>query len=210
MAGRESGPHISEASLPEMIDELNSVLVPDEEIGRAREYTEKLQQLEAGRAEDRRKMETGIKALEASVSELRESSTRASADWRSLETHVAAMTELENEKFDMAKTINEQDAALSMLESEIEELRRESDAVENWDIEQEVEMDKKALSIQLFRGMGFLPYHDGADAEVPITSLVVRSARRNVAVTFDVDDKSLKEHGLTSYELASKLWAAAD
>lgn len=54
------------------------------------------------------------------------------------------MKEMENEKFDLAKKINEQEAALSMLETEIEELRRESDAVENWDIEQEVGMDRSA------------------------------------------------------------------
>lgn len=82
--------------------------------------------------------------LQSSVSELRESSTRTSADWHSLEAHQSIMKEMENEKFDLAKKINEQEAALSMLESEIEELRRESDAVENWDIEQEVGMDRSA------------------------------------------------------------------
>ena len=82
--------------------------------------------------------------LQASVAELRESSTRSAADWHSLETHQTMMKEMENEKFDLAKKINEQEAALSMLETEIEELRRESDAVENWDIEQEVGMDRSA------------------------------------------------------------------
>lgn len=54
------------------------------------------------------------------------------------------MKQMENEKFGLAKKINEQEAALSMLESEIEELRKESEAVENWDIEREVGMDRSA------------------------------------------------------------------
>lgn len=49
---------------------------------------------------------------------------------------------MEDEKFDLAKKINEQEAILSMLESEIEELRRESEVMENWDIEEEVGMDR--------------------------------------------------------------------
>ena len=35
------------------------------------------------------------------------------------------MKGMEDEKFDLAKKINDQEATLSMLESEIEELRRE-------------------------------------------------------------------------------------
>ncbi|WFD20039.1 hypothetical protein MCAP1_002283 [Malassezia caprae] len=82
--------------------------------------------------------------LEKSVSELRESSTRSSADWRSLEEHISVMKNMEDEKFDLARRINEQEATLSMLESEIEELRRKSDMLENWDVEEEVVMDKNA------------------------------------------------------------------
>lgn len=78
------------------------------------------------------------------MSELRESSTRAAAEWRSLEEHTCIMKGMEDEKFDLAKKINEQEATLSMLESEIEELRRESEVVENWDIEEEVGMDRNA------------------------------------------------------------------
>ena len=52
------------------------------------------------------------------------------------------MKGMENEKFDLAKKINDQEATLSMLESEIEELRRESEVMENWDIEEEVGMDR--------------------------------------------------------------------
>jgi hypothetical protein len=52
------------------------------------------------------------------------------------------MKGMEDEKFDLAKKINDQEATLSMLESEIEELRRESEVMENWDIEEEVGMDR--------------------------------------------------------------------
>lgn len=78
------------------------------------------------------------------MAKLRESSTRASTEWRSLEDHTSIMKALEDEKFDLAKNINDQESTLSMLESEIDELRRESEVVENWDIEEEVGMDRNA------------------------------------------------------------------
>lgn len=58
--------------------------------------------------------------------------------------------------------------------------------------------------------MGFVPFRDPANPDGPITSLLVRSARRNVAVSFDVDEKSRKQNDMTSFDLAEKLWAAAD
>ena len=78
------------------------------------------------------------------MARLRESSTRASTEWRSLEDHISIMKALEDEKFDLAKNINDQESTLSMLESEIDELRRESEVVENWDVEEEVGMDRNA------------------------------------------------------------------
>ena len=136
-----------------MINELNGVLVPDEELVRIREFKTMLEEVQERRDAERSKFEEIIKRmlashstdgieLEASVSELRESSTRASAEWRSFEEHASIMKGMENEKFDLAKKINDQEATLSMLESEIEELRRESEVMENWDIEEEVGMDR--------------------------------------------------------------------
>ncbi|WFD06855.1 hypothetical protein MVES1_002210 [Malassezia vespertilionis] len=210
MARKESAGSIPEASLPEMIDELNSVLVPDEEIARVHDYAEKKRLAQERRVAERKKMQDTLDQLEASVSELRNSSTRVSADWRSLDEHTDIMKGMENEKFDLAKKINEQEAALSMLESEIEEMRCEGDAVEAWDIEEEVGMDRNALSLQLFRGMGFIPYQDTADPEAPITSLLVRSAKRNAAVSIDIDPASLRDNDMTPFTLAEKLWAAAE
>ncbi|WFD14499.1 hypothetical protein MARU1_000504 [Malassezia arunalokei] len=123
----------------EMINELNAVLVPDEELVRIREFKTMLEEVQERRDAERSKFEEIIKP---SVSELRESSTRASAEWRSFEEHASIMKGMEDEKFDLAKKINDQEATLSMLESEIEELRRESEVMENWDIEEEVGMDR--------------------------------------------------------------------
>ena len=58
--------------------------------------------------------------------------------------------------------------------------------------------------------MGFVPFHDPANPDGPITSLLVRSARRNVAASFDVDEKTGKQNNVTAFDLAEKLWAAAD
>lgn len=157
--------------------------------------------------------------LQHTVAELRKGSTRAAADWRSIEEHMETMTKMENEKFGLAKKINEQETALASLEADLSAFRAKIDAGESRDVEQDVEMDRSAyvpsqvltpsLALQLFRNMGFVPFHDPAQPNAPITSLLVRSARRNVAVSVDIDEKSRKENKLTSFELAEKLWAAA-
>ncbi|KAL4401963.1 hypothetical protein ACI68E_001614 [Malassezia pachydermatis] len=120
------------------------------------------------------------------------------------------MKDMEDQKFDLAKKINEQESMLSSLESEIDELRRESDVLESWDIEEEVGMDRNALSLQLFRGMGFVPYQESTEPDAAITSLIVRSLRRNVATSFDINQDELMKSTKLRYELAKKLWTAAD
>jgi len=159
-----------------------------------------------------------LSGLEKSVSELRESSTRSSADWRSLEEHITVMKNMEDEKFDLARRINEQEATLSMLESEIEELRRKSDMLENWDVEEEVVMDKNAyvvcsnysLSLNLFRGIGFLPHYESKQPDALMVSLLVRSTKHNVATSFDIDYDMLKSSPSERCALAMQIWDAAE
>lgn len=67
-----------------------------------------------------------------------------------------------------------------------------------------------SLALQLFRGMGFVPHHDNDEASAPITSLLVRSAKRNVAASFDIDHEALHNSVQARYDLASRLWAAAN
>ncbi|WFD36030.1 hypothetical protein MCUN1_002901 [Malassezia cuniculi] len=132
------------SDLPDMIEELKSVLVPDEEIRQIREYSERMRSAEAAHEREQAELNSIVSELEESVRTLRESTTRSAADWRSLNEHTAAMQAMENEKFDLAKKINEQEAALSTLESEIEQLRQESDAIDDWSVERDVAMDKDA------------------------------------------------------------------
>lgn len=127
-----------------MIEELKSVLVADEEISRVREFTEQMRAAEAARDREQSELKGVVAELEEAVRVLRESSTRTAADWRSLNEHTAAMQAMENDKFDLAKNINEQEAALSGLEAEIEHLRQESEAIDDWTVDRDVAMDKDA------------------------------------------------------------------
>ena len=67
-----------------------------------------------------------------------------------------------------------------------------------------------SLALQLFRGMGFVPHHENYEASAPITSLLVRSAKRNVAASFDIDHEALQNSVQARYDLASRLWTAAN
>lgn len=128
----------------EMIEELKSVLVPEEEIARIREYSERMRAAEAARQRERAELHSVVSELETAVNTLRENSTRSAADWRSLSEHTAVMQAMENDKFDLAKQINEQESALSALEAEIEKLRNESDSIDDWSVERDIGMDKDA------------------------------------------------------------------
>ena len=128
----------------DMIEELKSVLVPDEEIVRIREYSERMRTTAAARASEQSELRNVVSELESAVNTLRESTTRSAADWRSLSEHAAAMQAMENDKFDLAKQINEQESALSALEAEIEQLRRESDMIDDWSVDRDIDMDKDA------------------------------------------------------------------
>lgn len=127
------------------------------------------------------------------------------------------MKSMEDEKFDLAKKINEQEAALSMLESEIEELRRKIDMLENWDVEEEVVMDKnayvmwsnKSLSLNLFRGIGFLPHYESKRPDALMVSLLVRSTKHNVATSFDINYDALNDP-VERCGLAMQIWDAAE
>lgn len=82
--------------------------------------------------------------LQHTVAELRKGSTRAAADWRSIEEHMETMTNMENEKFGLAKKINEQENTLASLEADLSAFRAKIDAGESRDVEQDVEMDRSA------------------------------------------------------------------
>lgn len=56
--------------------------------------------------------------------------------------------------------------------------------------------------------MGFVPHHDKDEADASITSLLVRSAKRNVAASFDIDHEALQRSVQARYDLASRLWTA--
>ena len=58
--------------------------------------------------------------------------------------------------------------------------------------------------------MGFIPCQENDEPDAQIMSLLVRSARRNVAVSFDVDHMALQRSGSARVDFASQLWAAVN
>lgn len=59
--------------------------------------------------------------------------------------------------------------------------------------------------------MGFLPSKDAdSSADDPISSILVRSDKRNAALPFEVSDDVIKQLGISPFILAEQLWKAAE
>ena len=82
--------------------------------------------------------------METALLELKRNSTRSAAEWRSLNSHREVMAKLDNQKFDLAKSINEEESKLSALKSELSELKKENEEVDACDVENEYDMDRDA------------------------------------------------------------------
>lgn len=82
--------------------------------------------------------------MQTSLNDLRKQSTRQAADWRSLAQYAETIEKLDNKNFDLAKKINEQEGVLSGMQSEMVELKRLAEELEEVDVEDEAEMDRDA------------------------------------------------------------------
>ncbi|KAN0066061.1 hypothetical protein ACQY0O_000154 [Thecaphora frezii] len=191
---------------------LLATLQPHEELTTLSHIESLISETSSRRAHLTSEMRHKVSALEASLEELRRNSTRAATDWRSLHSHREVMAKLDNQKFDLAKSINEQEAKLSALQAELMEVKRLYDEVQEEDVEKEGELDRDALCLKIFRGLGFLPSRDTStsDGSSEFTSILVRSDHRNAALPFDVAESTLKHAGISPYILANQLWKAAE
>ncbi|EPQ32269.1 uncharacterized protein PFL1_00466 [Pseudozyma flocculosa PF-1] len=185
-------------------------LQPHEELATLSHIENLISETSTRRAGMASEMSHKISTLQASLDELRKNSTRAATDWRSLHSHREVMAKLDNQKFDLAKSINEQEARLSALQSELLEVKRLHDEVQDEDVETEGELDRDALCLKIFRGLGFLPAKDEMDADAGFTSILVRSDKRNAALPIEVSEPKLKQSGISPFVLANQLWKAAD
>lgn len=102
------------------------------------------------------------------------------------------------------------------MQTEVLELKRLQEELEEVDVEDETEMDRDALCLRIFRGLGFLPSKNSAeDKEAEIkaedwTSILVRSDTRNTAIQFDIQTAHLKHNEISPLILADQLWKAAE
>ncbi|ETS63470.1 hypothetical protein PaG_01755 [Moesziomyces aphidis] len=175
------------------IDALISSLQPHEELDQLRAIEKTIRETQSRRRREDEEMRAKMHALDSALSDLRKQSTRQAADWRSLAQHAETIEKLDNRNFDLAKKINEQESLLSSLQTELLELKRSAEELEEIDVEDESEMDK-----------------DATDATDEWSTLLVRSDTRNSAIHFDIHTAHLKQNEISPLVLADQLWKAAE
>ncbi|KAJ1031878.1 hypothetical protein NDA13_002264 [Ustilago tritici] len=206
---------VEEARLTdEDIDSLISSLQPSTELDTLRSIELTIRETQLRRQKVEEETRAKIHALATSLSDLRKQSTRQAADWRSLAQHAETIEKLDNKNFNLAKKINEQESQLSAMQTEVQELKRMQEELEQVDVEDEVELDKDALCLRIFRGLGFLPSKTSTNEETTTTdewsSIMVRSDTRNTAIQFDIHTAHLKQNEISPLILADQLWKAAE
>ena len=136
---------VEEARLTdEDIDSLISSLQPSTELDTLRSIELTIRETQLRRRKVEEETRAKIHALATCLSDLRKQSTRQAADWRSLAQHAETIEKLDNKNFDLAKKINEQESQLSAMQTEVQELKRMQEELEQVDVEDEVELDKDA------------------------------------------------------------------
>ncbi|PWN50933.1 Spc24-domain-containing protein [Violaceomyces palustris] len=215
---------ISEEEWTTIYTDICDTLDPRNELERLRKIDQTIKEADARRRKETEEMEARIIALHQSLQELQRASSRQSADWKSSKSHVETMAKLDNQNFDLAKRLNEDESKLSALQTELNELKGEYEEVEGADVEDEVQMDKDAIALRLFRSLGFLPSQDPTPPSStsdgnPIktsndllnyTTILVRSDKRNAALPFEVTDEKISQLGISPFVLADQLWKASD
>lgn len=202
------------------IDSLIASLSPSTELDHLRLIEKTIRETQTRRRKEEEENRAKIHALTAALNDLKKQSTRQAADWRSLAQHAETIEKLDNRNFDLAKKINEQEGLLSNMQSEMLELRRMQEELEEVDVEDETEMDRDALCLRIFRGLGFLPSKantatDAKESQSHAQSqewstLLVRSDTRNTAIQFDISTSHLKTNEISPLILADQLWKAAE
>ncbi|SPO19856.1 uncharacterized protein UTRI_00253_B [Ustilago trichophora] len=196
------------------IDSLIASLSPTSELDHLRSIEKTIRETQTRRKREEEENRAKIHALQTSLNDLRKQSTRQAADWRSLAQHAETIEKLDNRNFDLAKKINEQEGVLSGMQSEMVELKRLAEELEEVDVEDEAEMDRDALCLRIFRGLGFLPSKStdasSASQAEDWSSILVRSDTRNTAIQFDIQTAHLKQNEISPLILADQMWKASE
>lgn len=82
--------------------------------------------------------------LSQTLAQLRSTSTRDAVAWKSSSEHQDDMERLQEQNFDLVKRINEHEAALHAIETDMAQLEKEIASIDHVDIESQEEMDKDA------------------------------------------------------------------
>jgi cob(I)alamin adenosyltransferase len=82
--------------------------------------------------------------LSQTLSQLRATSTRDSAGWKTNTEHDDEMEKLQSQNFDLVKRINDQESRLRILEADVTALEKEVSSIDEDDVESQEEMDKDA------------------------------------------------------------------
>ncbi|UZJ53382.1 hypothetical protein CBS101457_002702 [Exobasidium rhododendri] len=174
---------------------------------------QRIKKSEQQRFRDLEETQRQLKVLSQTLTQLRTTSTREAANWKSSKDHQDDIEELQVANFDLARKINEKEKKLQTTKNEAEELSKALDNLDQVDVESQEEMDKDAIAVVLFRQMGFVPSYGKDDTKEEASvfdSIMVTSETKNRSIMLEVNDEMMKAKSITPYILANHLWLASE
>ncbi|KAJ1985618.1 putative kinetochore protein spc24 [Dimargaris cristalligena] len=137
-----------------------------------------------------------LKALSRKLENLKADASRPQVGDDGL-THTERLVNLDRDKFNTAKSINELESVINSLNVTVEQLKDQSDKLDHRDVEKELPADSTILKLQIYRSLGIelLPDKTGKFAKARICC-----NSKNDVHTVVIDDK------YSNFFYANYLW----
>lgn len=171
---------------------------PEEDYMTIAEAEELMAKTEATRKKELDDAHAKLRALARILDAARVSATRPSSV-PSANQHTAILNDLDANRIQLAKAINDSESALASKEAELARLKQETGELEQSDPAAEHDLDASALRLALYKGLGFEPI---MDSDGRMAKMLIRAQHGDVyCVSFDGNKNY--------YEYAQELWKLA-
>ncbi|PCH38382.1 Spc24-domain-containing protein [Wolfiporia cocos MD-104 SS10] len=178
--------------------DMRPLINPDGDFMTITAAEERMAITEAERRKELEGLQSKLRTMTRNLEAARVSSTRPSTI-PSAEAHAAMINELDGQRLQLVKAINDAESALASKEAELARLKEELRALEEYDSAAEHDLDSTALRLAIYKGLGFEPIM-GDDGR--IAKMLVRSSSGDVhCVVFD--------SSTSDYEYTDLLWKLA-
>ncbi|KIJ44143.1 hypothetical protein M422DRAFT_47619 [Sphaerobolus stellatus SS14] len=182
----------------EIIARLNDIIDPEQDYVMITEAEEFMKSKAAVRLKATEESRAQISSLNREVQKAKLSATRPPGVPNEKE-HIAMMNELEDQRLQFGKMINDGEGLLASKEAELMRLREEERALEDKDVASDHDLDSTALRLQICRSLGFEPVMKDGN----VVKILVRSESNEVHTVSFKDGKSEQDHTQLLWELAS-------